>query len=131
MSKPIILTVDDDPQVLRAVVRDLKFKYREHYRILGASSGKEALDIFPELKKKGENIAVIISDHRMPEMNGVDFLEKAKVFFPGTKRVLLTGYADTDAAIRAINEVHLNYYLLKPWDPPEQKLYPVINELLE
>ena len=131
MAKPIILSVDDDPQVLRAVVRDLKSKYRNEFKVLGASSGKEALETLPELKKRGEPVALIISDHRMPEMNGVDFLEKAKEIFPKAKRVLLTGYADTEAAIKAINEVQLNFYLLKPWDPPEQKLYPVIDELLE
>lgn len=129
--KPIILSVDDDPQVLRALKRDLRNQYKDDYRIISTDSAKEALEATEELKKKGEVIALFLSDQRMPEMLGVAFLEKAKVFFPDAKRVLLTAYSDTDAAIKAINEVRLDYYLLKPWDPPEQKLFPVLNELLE
>lgn len=131
MNKPIIFTIDDDAQVLRAVTRDLRGKYRQEYRVMSTQSPKEALESLPELKKKGETVALFLSDQRMPEMIGVDFLEKAKAFFPDAKRVLLTAYSDTDAAIRAINEVQLDYYLLKPWDPPEEKLFPVLDDLLD
>ena len=131
MKKPILFAVDDDPQVLRSIVRDLRSKYRKEYRIISTESATEALEAQVELKKKGEEIAVFISDQRMPEMLGVDYLEKAKVNFPAAKRVLLTAYSDTDAAIKAINDVQLDYYLLKPWDPPEEKLYPVLDELLD
>ncbi len=131
MTKPILFAIDDDPQVLRAVTRDLRSKYRSDYRVLSTNSPKEALDTLPELKKKGETVALFLSDQRMPEMIGVDFLEGAKKIFPDAKRVLLTAYSDTDAAIKAINEVQLDYYLLKPWDPPEEKLYPILEDLLD
>jgi len=131
MKKPIIFAVDDDPQVLRAVIRDLRKKYRSDYRILSTNSPKEALESLPELKMTGETIALFLSDQRMPEMIGVDFLEQAKSHFPEAKRVLLTAYSDTDAAIKAINEVQLDYYLLKPWDPPEERLYPILDDLLD
>jgi thioredoxin reductase (NADPH) len=131
MKKPIIFAVDDDPQVLRAVTRDLRKKYRSDYRILSTNSPKEALESLPELKMTGETIALFLSDQRMPEMIGVDFLEQAKSHFPEAKRVLLTAYSDTDAAIKAINEVQLDYYLLKPWDPPEERLYPILDDLLD
>src|SRR5882757_8254877 len=131
MNPPIIFTIDDDPQVLRAITRDLKAQFRKEYRILSTDSVKEALDSLLELKNKSETIAMIISDQRMPDMEGVDFLEKAMEFYPDAKRVLLTAYSDTDAAIKAINNVQLDYYLMKPWDPPEEKLYPVINDLLD
>ncbi|MEM7572401.1 MAG: FAD-dependent oxidoreductase [Bacteroidota bacterium] len=131
VNKPIIISVDDDQQVLRSLKRDLRSQYKDNYRIISTDSAKEAIVAVEELKKKGEVIALFLSDQRMPEMNGVDFLEKARQFFPEAKRVLLTAYSDTQAAIKAINDVQLDYYLLKPWDPPEQKLYPVINELLE
>jgi thioredoxin reductase (NADPH) len=131
MTPPIIFVIDDDPQVLRAITRDLRTQFRQHYRILSTSSVKEALDSLLDLKNKGETIAVFVSDQRMPEMEGVEFLQKAREFFPDAKRVLLTAYSDTDAAIKAINNVQLDYYLMKPWDPPEEKLYPVINELLD
>lgn len=131
MELPYILCVDDDEQVLRAIVRDLKSHYRESYRIISTAVVKEALDSLLELKNKGETIAMFISDQRMPEMEGVDFLEKARSFYPDAKRVLLTAYSDTDAAIKAINSVQLDYYLVKPWAPPEEKLYPVIDELLD
>ncbi|PHI19129.1 fused response regulator/thioredoxin-disulfide reductase [Lewinellaceae bacterium SD302] len=130
-SKPIILSVDDDPQVLRSLKRDLRNQYKDDYRIISTDSAEQAIEAVEELKKKGETIALLLSDQRMPEMLGVDFLEKAKVFFPRAKRALLTAYSDTGAAIKAINDVQLDYYLLKPWDPPEQKLYPVLDELLE
>ena len=130
MDQPIIFFIDDDQQVLRAITRDLKSHYRQDYRILSTASAREALDSLLELKNKGEVVALFLSDQRMPEMEGVDFLCKAQSFFPDAKRVLLTAYADTDAAIRAINDVRLDYYLTKPWDPPEEKLYPVISDLL-
>ncbi len=131
MDQPIIFLIDDDPQVLRAINRDLRSKYREQYRILSTTSAKEALSSLLDLKNKGEVVAAFISDQRMPEMEGVDFLTKAMVFFPEAKKVLLTAYSDTDAAIKAINDVRLDYYLTKPWDPPEEKLYPVIDDLLD
>jgi thioredoxin reductase (NADPH) len=131
MSKiPIILVVDDDANVLRAIARDLKTRYRKDYRILSTESAKEALHTAEDLKKRGETIALFVSDQRMPEMLGVEFLEQALPMFPKAKRVLLTAYSDTDAAIKAINDVQLDYYLLKPWDPPEEKLFPVIDDLL-
>ncbi len=129
--KPIIFSIDDDPQVLRSIRRDLRSVYKKEYRIISTSSANEALESLVELKKKGEEIALFLSDQRMPEMLGVDFLEQAKEFYPAAKRVLLTAYSDTAAAIKAINDVQLDYYLMKPWDPPEEKLYPVLNDLLD
>ena len=131
MNQPNIFVIDDDEQVLRALTRDLKNKYRQEYRVLSTSSAKEALDSLLELKNKGESVAMFISDQRMPEMEGVDFLSKAMEFYDDAKKVLLTAYSDTDAAIKAINNVKLDYYLTKPWDPPEEKLYPVISDLLD
>ncbi len=131
MKLPILFVVDDDPQVLRAVARDLKQQYRKDYRVISTDSALEALEELQNLKKKGEVVALFLSDQRMPEMLGVEYLEKAKEFYPKARRVLLTAYSDTDAAIRAINEVQLDYYLMKPWDPPEEKLYPVVNDQLE
>lgn len=131
MKKPILFAIDDDSQVLRAISRDLRQRYRSEYRILSTDSPKEALESLPELKSKGETVALFLTDQRMPEIIGVDFLERAKKHFPEAKRVLLTAYSDTDAAIKAINEVQLDYYLLKPWDPPEEKLYPVLDDLLD
>ncbi|TDE15368.1 response regulator [Dyadobacter psychrotolerans] len=130
MGLPIIFSIDDDLQVLRAISRDLKTHYRDKYRVLSTASVKEALETLLDLQNKGEEVAIFISDQRMPEMQGVDFLEKAMELFPYAKRVLLTAYSDTDAAIKAINDVQLDYYLMKPWDPPEEKLYPAIDELL-
>lgn len=129
--QPIILSLDDDPQVLRSLRSDLRRQYRKEYRIISSESADDALEAVAELKKKGETIALFLSDQRMPEMAGVEFLEQARKIYPSAKRVLLTAYSDTDAAIKAINDVSLDYYLLKPWDPPEQKLYPVIDELLD
>ncbi len=129
--QPILFVIDDDLQVLRAIVRDLRDQYRTNYRILSTSVVKEALDALKELKNKGETVAMFISDQRMPEMDGVSFLDEAMDIFPTAKRVLLTAYSDTEAAIKAINEVKLDYYLMKPWNPPEEKLYPVINDLLD
>ncbi len=123
--------MDDDPGVSRSVARDLRRRYGDTYRIVRAESGATALDTLRELKLRGDRVAVILSDFRMPMMNGIEFLEQAMDVYPGARRVLLTAYADTDAAIEAINVVDLDHYLLKPWDPPEEKLYPVPDELLE
>ena len=130
MQKPVILTVDDDGEVLRAIERDLKKHYDEHYRVLRAESGRAALDLLRRLKQRNDSVALLLADHRMPEMNGVEFLQEAIKLYPDAKRTLLTAYADTDAAIKAINDVQLNHYLLKPWDPPEQELFPVLDDLL-
>lgn len=129
--KPVILTVDDDPAVSRAVARDLRGHYGERYRIVRAESGPDALDAINQLKLRGETVAVLVADYRMPQMSGIEFLEEAMHLYPLARRVLLTAYADTHAAIDAINVVDLDHYLLKPWDPPEEKLYPVIDGLLE
>ncbi len=126
-----IVTVDDDPGVSRAVARDLRRRYGERYRIVRAESGAEALDALRQLKLRGDLVAVILADYRMPQMNGIEFLEHAMDVYPGARRVLLTAYADTGAAIDAINVVDLDHYLLKPWDPPEEKLYPVVDALLD
>ncbi len=129
--KPVILTVDDDPAVSRAVARDLRRHYGENYRIVRAESGPDALETLAELKLRGDAVAVFVADYRMPQMSGTEFLEEAMDLYPLARRVLLTAYADTHAAIEAINVVDLDHYLLKPWDPPEEKLYPVIDALLE
>jgi thioredoxin reductase (NADPH) len=129
--KPVILSVDDDPAVSRAVARDLRRHYGENYRIVRAESGPDALETLNELKLRGETVAVFVADYRMPQMSGIEFLEEAMDIFPMARRVLLTAYADTHAAIDAINVVDLDHYLLKPWDPPEEKLYPVIDGLIE
>ncbi|MGB9302794.1 MAG: FAD-dependent oxidoreductase [Mycobacterium sp.] len=129
--KPVMLTVDDDPAVSRAVARDLRRHYGEDHRIVRAESGPEALEALKQLKLRGETVATLIADYRMPQMTGIEFLEQAMDLFPLARRVLLTAYADTHAAIDAINVVDLDHDLLKPWDPPEEKLYPVIDALLE
>jgi thioredoxin reductase (NADPH) len=129
--KPVLLTVDDDPGVSRAVARDLRRQYGEDYRVVRTESGLQALETLRELKLRGDPVAVLLADHRMPEMSGLEFLEEAMDLFPNARRALLTAYADTDAAIEAINVVDLDHYLLKPWDPPEEKLYPVIDSLIE
>jgi thioredoxin reductase (NADPH) len=125
-----ILAVDDEPSVLAAVARDLRRRFGEHYRILRAGSGDEALELLTEMRRRGESLAMIVADQRMPGMEGTDLLVKARQIYPEAKRVLLTAYADTQAAIAAINEVSLDYYLLKPWDPPEEQLFPVVEDLL-
>ncbi|MET8026709.1 FAD-dependent oxidoreductase [Streptomyces avermitilis] len=130
-ARTVILTVDDDPGVSRAVARDLRRRYGESYRIVRAESGDTALEALRELKLRGDLVAVIVADYRMPQMNGIEFLEQALDVYPGARRVLLTAYADTNAAIDAINVIDLDHYLLKPWDPPEEKLYPVLDDLLE
>lgn len=130
MAKPIILTVDDDPDVLRGIERDLRTHYASNYRILRAASGPEALRLLQQLEERNEDIALILADQRMPDMEGTEFLALARERQPDARRVLLTAYADTQAAIQAINEVKLHHYLLKPWDPPEANLYPVLDDLL-
>jgi thioredoxin reductase (NADPH) len=131
MRLPYIIIVDDDVHVLRAIQRDIRNEYRDDYRVAATESAIEALELIKELKLKNDTVAIFISDQRMPEMEGIDFLEKTKEIFPDAKQVLLTAYSDIEAAIRAINNVKLDYYLLKPWNPPQEKLYPVINDLLE
>ena len=131
MEKPVIITVDDEPAVLGAVARDLQREYGKQYRVLRADSGTMALESLRQLKLRNEPVALFLVDQRMPGMSGVEFLEQAIELFPDAKRVLLTAYADTEAAIRAINEVGLDYYLMKPWDPPEEHLYPILTDLLD
>jgi thioredoxin reductase (NADPH) len=131
MGKPVLLSVDDDPGVSRAVARDLRRRYGEDFRVLRASSGDEALDALRELKLRGDTVAALLADYRMPQMNGIEFLEQAMDLFPHARRALLTAYADTDAAIQAINVVDVDFYLLKPWDPPEEKLYPVVEQMVQ
>jgi thioredoxin reductase (NADPH) len=131
MSKPVILAIDDDVSVLEAVVQDLRRRYAASYRILRANSGQAALDLARQLKQRSESVALFLSDQRMPGMNGTEFLERSIEIFPDAKRALLTAYSDTEAAIRAINAARIHYYLTKPWDPPEEKLYPVVDDLLE
>ena len=131
MRKPIIFIIDDDPQVLQAVSRDVKAEYRKDYKIMATESAQEALDSLADLKNKGEAVALFLTDQRMPEMLGVEFLAQAKAIFSDAKSILLTAYSDIEAAIKAINDVQLDYYLLKPWDPPEEKLYPILKEHLD
>ena len=131
MKLPYIIIIDDDIQVLRAIQRDIRNKYRDEYKVAATESANEALELIKELKLKNEEVALFISDQRMPEMEGIRFLEKASEIFPVAKKVLLTAYSDIDAAIKAINNVKLDYYLLKPWHPAEEKLFPVVNDLLD
>lgn len=131
MSRPVMLAVDDDPDVLRAVERDLRRRYSDRYRVLSAGSGEAGLDVLRRLLKRNEPVALLLADHRMPQMNGIEFLTEAIKLFPDVRRVMLTAYADTEAAIRAINVVKLDHYLLKPWDPAERNLYPVLDDLLD
>ena len=130
MGKPVILAVDDDASVLEAIIQDLRRKYGQNYRILRAGSGQAALDTCKQLQQRGDEVALFLSDQRMPGMSGVEFLEKAQKVYPAAKRALLTAYADTEAAIKAINTAKIHYYLTKPWDPPEEQLYPVLDDLL-
>jgi len=131
MARPILLAVDDDASVLEAVVQDLRRQYGAEYRIMRAANGQAALDTLSQLKERQEPVSLLLSDQRMPGMTGVDFLERSRKLYPEAKRVLLTAYADTEAAIQAINSARIHYYLNKPWDPPEEKLYPVLSDLLE
>src|ERR1700729_4339092 len=128
--RPVIVTVDDDPSVSRAVARDLRRRYGEANRIVRAESGEQALEALRQMKLRGDQVAILLADYRMPGLTGIEFLERAMDVYPAARRVLLTAYADTDAAIDAINVVDLDHYLLKPWDPPEEKLYPVLDDLL-
>ena len=128
--RPAIVVVDDEPAVLAAVARDLRRGFGERFRVLRATSGTEALEVLGELRTRGDQVAMLIADQRMPGMSGTKYLVEARKVFPEAKRVLLTAYADTEAAIAAINEVALDYYLLKPWDPPEEQLFPVVEDLL-
>src|ERR1700716_3349582 len=131
VASPILLTVDDAPDVSRSLARDLRQQYGEDYRIRRAEPGPEPLAALKELKLRDEQVGLLLADHRMPEMTGVEFLAQAPQFYPKARRVLLTAYADTDAAIAAINRADVHYYLLKPWDPPQEKLFPVLDDLLD
>ena len=131
MNKPVLLVVDDDPQVLAAVRRDLRSQYRDQYTIISAGSGPEALATVRELKSRGDSLAMVISDQRMPGMLGGEVLARSREVYPLARRVLLTAYSDIEAAIRAINEAHLDHYLSKPWNPPEERLFPVVDDLLD
>ena len=130
MAQPVILAVDDEPEVLNAIERDLRAHYSATYRVMKSSSGVQALETLQELKKRGTAVALLLVDQRMPEMTGTQFLRQAIALYPDARRVLLTAYADTDAAIAAINEINLDHYLLKPWEPPSERLYPVLDDLL-
>lgn len=130
MAKPVILAVDDEPQVLHAVARDLRQHYRDSYRVMQAGSGEEGLEAVQELKKRGDPLALFLVDQRMPGISGTEFLLQAASFYPDARKVLLTAYADTEAAINSINEIGLDHYLLKPWDPPDRHLYPILDDLL-
>jgi thioredoxin reductase (NADPH) len=130
MAKPVLLTVDDDPDVLQAIERDLRTRYSDRYRVLRAASANEALDVLHRLKSRNDAVALLLADQRMPELDGVGFLAQATDLFPDAKRALLTAYADTNAAIEAINSARVHYFLLKPWDPPDQNLYPALDDML-
>src|SRR5215468_10318712 len=130
MPKPVLLTVDDDPEVLRAIERDLRSRYSDRYRVMRAPSGDAALNTLRELKARNNPVALLLADQRMPQMDGVGFLSEAMEMHPLAKRALLTAYADTTAAINAINEARVHYFLMKPWDPPEQNLYPALDDML-
>src|SRR5919109_2814553 len=129
--RPILLTVDDDPQVVRAIERDLRQKYGKRFRVLKAESGQKALELVKQLKLQNETLTLLLVDQRMPQMSGVALLEQVMNIFPEAKRVLLTAYADTEAAIRSINKAKIDYYLMKPWDPSEEHLYPILDDLLD
>src|SRR5207237_7564530 len=131
MAKPILLSVDDDSDVLRAIERDLRSNYGAEYRVIGSDSPEGALDLLKKLKVRNDSVALLLADQRMPRMDGVEFLQEAKAIFPGAKRALLTAYADTNAAISAINDAGINYFFLKPWDPPSEHLYPQLDDLLD
>src|ERR1700739_1477638 len=131
MAKPILLSVDDDSDVLRAIERDIRSKYGSDYRVIGSGSPEEALNLLKQLKVRNESVALLLADQRMPQMDGVTFLREGMQIFPDAKRALLTAYADTNAAIGAINEVNIHYFFLKPWDPPTEHLYPQLDDLLD
>jgi thioredoxin reductase (NADPH) len=131
MAKPILLSVDDDSDVLRAIERDLRSQYGAEYRVIGSDSPEGALDLLKQLKVRNDSVALLLADQRMPRMDGVEFLQQATGIFPSAKRALLTAYADTNAAISAINQASINYFFLKPWDPPTEHLYPQLDDLLD
>src|SRR5690242_13851334 len=131
MSKATILSVDDDPQVSAAITRDLTLRYGDEFRVVRTGSGAEALDVLTRLALRDDPVALLLADQRMPQMTGTELLAAARVHAPDAKTLLLTAYADTDVAISAINEIGLDYYLLKPWDPPAERLYPVVDDLLD
>ena len=130
MPKPVIFTVDDDPMVLNAIERDLRQRYSQDFRILSLNSARGALEALRQFQARGEYVALFLTDQRMPQMSGTQFLAEAMTIFPAAKKVLLTAYADTEAAIQSINKIALDYYLLKPWSPPDENLYPVLDDLL-
>src|SRR6202167_6722687 len=131
MAKPILLSVDDDSDVLRTIERDLRSQYGAEYRVIGSDSPARALDLLKQLKIRNDSVALLLADQRMPQMDGVEFLQEAMRIFPQAKRALLTAYADTSAAISAINEASVHYFFLKPWDPPAERLYPQLDDLLD
>src|SRR5579872_5607591 len=131
MPKPILLSVDDDADVLRAIERDLRSQYGSEYRVIGSDSPEGALTILKQLKMRSDSVALMLADQRMPRMSGVEFLQEGMRIFPDAKRALLTAYADTSAAISAINQANINYFFLKPWDPPSEHLYPQLDDLLD
>ena len=131
MAKPILLTVDDDPDVLRAIERDLRSQYGAEYRVISSDSPEGALDLLKGLKVRNDGVALLLADQRMPHMDGVGFLQAARQIFPDAKRALLTAYADTNAAISAINQANIDYFFMKPWDPPAEHLYPQLDDLLD
>src|SRR6476659_10797587 len=131
MAKPILLSVDDDADVLRAIERDLRSKYGAEYRVIGSDSPQGALDLLRQLKVRNDSVALLLADQRMPDMDGVEFLREGMQIYPEAKRALLTAYADTNAAISAINEASINYFFLKPWDPPTEHLYPQMDDMLD
>src|SRR5262245_22654721 len=131
MPKPILLSVDDDSDVLRAIERDLRSQYGADYRVIGSDSPEKALDLLKQLKVRNDSVALMLADQRMPHMNGVEFLQEGMQIFPDAKRALLTAYADTTAAISAINQANIHYFFMKPWDPPQDNLYPALDDLLD
>src|SRR6202049_3594280 len=131
MAKPILLSVDDDSDVLRSIERDLRSKYGSEYRVIGSDSPEGALDLLKQLKVRNDSVALMLADQRMPRMDGVEFLQLGMRIFPKAKRALLTAYADMNAAISAINQANINYFFLKPWDPPAEHLYPQLDDLLD
>src|SRR6202030_3635618 len=131
MAKPVLLAVDDDSDVLRAIERDLRSEYGAEYRVMGSDSPEQALSLLKQLKVRNDSVALLLADQRMPHMDGVTFLQEAMRLFPEAKRALLTAYADTSAAISAINQANVNYFFLKPWDPPTEHLYPQLSDLLD
>jgi len=131
MPKPILLSVDDDSDVLRAIERDLRSRYGAQYRVIGSGSPQGAIDLLKQLKVRNDSVALLLADQRMPHMDGVAFLQEGMQIFPEAKRALLTAYADTNAAISAINQANINYFFMKPWDPPAENLYPQLDDLLD